>query len=100
MTVNLTTNKTLYVTAARVDYVQYRPEYASNHVDYISPVLGRISPISANIPTSYENGALEMKPDQDNVFEVYLATEAVFWKEFDFDGDTVVFTDAASSRRV
>ncbi len=93
VTVNVTTNETFYVTAARVDYVQYRPELASNHVDYISPILGRISPISANIPTSYENGALEMKPAQDNVFEVYLATEANFWSDFDFDGDATVFPD-------
>jgi hypothetical protein len=97
VTVNVRTDRTIYVSGARVEKVRYRNEDTmSVHADYIHPVFGKsVSPVFANLATSfgYSGGyeALEMKPDQDNFFEVGLSSVISLWDHMDFDGDGIKF---------
>ncbi len=95
VSVNVRTNRLVSITGVRIEDVRYRPTNASTHINYVHPTLGEITPIFANLATSFDYsggyGALQMNPDTDNVFEVNLSSELSLWDHIDFDGDGTSF---------
>ncbi len=99
---SVTTNRTFYITGARIENVRYRlspesdgsPIGTSSEIAYIHPVYGLISPLILNLAGTGTSGAeavIAVKPGEATSFDIGIASALSFWDSIDSDRDGVMF---------
>ena len=86
----MVTNRTIYLTGARIDQIYYRPSGASSEIGYIHPVYGIMNPFFLEMPGGDTVTVAESSSGPITI-ELDLATVLALWSEIDADGDGVLF---------